>query len=543
MSNARAEYILALTRSQDDTGACIVKLRTIAVIFLAASSFTRISSFAQISPEKLSSQQKEVWTQEENQFRYQHARDLKKYMSLWDDNFVGWPDYESRPVRKSGIEAAVKEEFASTKPPEPLILPQPEAIEIFGNIAITHYFWPDADPAAPIRYRITHTWQKSSNGWRIIGGMSSPVPSRQIQMTGVGPADQALSTKVDEAVTALMREQKIPGTAIAIVRDGKIIKATGYGLANVELNVPVTPQTIFQAGSTGKQFLATAILLLAEEGKLTLDDSVTKYFPEAPQSWKPITIRHLLAHTSGLPDVWGETVEGLYTNALVDMHRDYTEDELLHVYLKQQLKFQPGEKWEYSNTGYQILGFLIRRLTGKSHSDFIRERIFQPLGMDTAQVITEANIVPNRSAGYILVKGELKNQEWIAPSLNTTADGPYYMTVLDLAKWDAALYTEKILKRSSLEQMWTTQAKLNNGKTYPYGLGWFLAEANGHRLTYHTGGNQGFFVNISRYVDDHLTIIVMNNLDEDHCDTLQISGVIASLYIPETKGKNPIKDW
>ena len=284
--------------------------------------------------------------------------------------------------------------------------------------------------------------------------------------------------------------------------------------------------------------------MLAEEGKLSLDDSITKYFPEAPEWWKPITIRHLLTHTSGLPDVWGETdSRGMYANALLDMRRDYTEEELLRAVIKLQPSSKPGEKWEYCNTGYQILGILIRRLTGKSHSDFMRARVFQPLGMSTARVISESDIVPNRSSGYMIVKGELKNQEWIAPSLNTTADGPYYMTVLDLAKWDASLYTEKILKRASLEQMWTKQAKLTSGETYPYGLGWFLADVNGHRLMYHTGGNQGFFVNISRYVDDHLTIIVMNNLDEDHCDTLTISGAIASIYIPATKGKNPINDW
>ena len=190
-----------------------------------------------------------------------------------------------------------------------------------------------------------------------------------------------------------------------------------------------------------------------------------------------------------------------------------------------------------------MLGFLIYRLTGKSHSDFIHERVFLPLGMDTARVISEADIVPNRSSGYMMVKGKIKNQEWLAPSLNTTADGAYSMTVLDLAKWDAALYTEQMLKPASLEQMWATQAKLNSGKTYPYGFGWFLADVNGHRLTYHTGGNLGFFVNISRYLDDRLTIIVMNNLDEEHCDTLQISGAIASIYIPATKGKNPVKDW
>lgn len=356
-------------------------------------------------------------------------------------------------------------------------------------------------------------------------------------------SDELLSQRVDEAVTALMREQKIPGTSIAVVRDGKIIKARGYGFANVELSVPVTPETVFQAGSIGKQFTAAAIMMLVEEGKVSLDDSITKYFPEAPPTWKPITIRRLLTHTSGLPDIWGETEQDAYTKGIVDSRRDYTEDELLHRYVTLQPQYPPGEKWEYCNTGYQLLGFLIHRVTGKSHGEFVREHMFQPLGMNTATVISEADIVPNRSSGYVLVKGELKNQDWLAPSLNTTADGAYYMTVLDLAKWDAALYTEKVLQRTSLEQMGTTQAKLNSGKTYPYGFGWFLADANGHRVMYHTGGNQGFFAIISRYVDDRLTVIVMNNLDEYHCDTLQIAAAIASIYIPAAKGANPVKDW
>jgi CubicO group peptidase (beta-lactamase class C family) len=384
---------------------------------------------------------------------------------------------------------------------------------------------------------------KTSEGWRIALGHTSRLPQQTQGAKIAGNSDAALSARVDEAVARIRQEMKIPGTSLAVVRDGKIIKATGYGLANVELNVPVTPETIFQAGSTGKQFTAAAILMLAGEGKLSLDDSITKYFPEAPPSWKAITIRHLLTHTSGLPEVWGESEQGVLNKALLDLRRDYTEDELLRVYVKMQPQFPPGEKWEYCNTGYHLLGFLIHRLTGKFHGDFVRERIFQPLGMNTATVISEADIVPNRSSGYILVKGELKNQQWLAPSLNTTADGPYYMSVLDLAKWDAALYTEKILPRTTLAQMWTVQAKLNSGETYPYGFGWFLSDVNGHRLMYHTGGNQGFFVNISRYVDDRLTIILMNNMDEDHCDTLKISGAVASIYLPATKGKNPIKDW
>jgi CubicO group peptidase (beta-lactamase class C family) len=209
------------------------------------------------------------------------------------------------------------------------------------------------------------------------------------------PSDDVASAKVDESVRAQMREQKIPGVSLGVIRDGKVIKATGYGLANVELNVPVTPQSIFQSGSIGKQFTATAIMMLVEEGKVGLDDSITKYFPEAPPTWKPITMRHLLTHTSGLPDVWGQTEQDAYTKGILDPRRDYTEDELLQRYVKLQPQFPAGDKWEYCSTGYELLGFLIHRLTGKFHGDFVRDRIFQPLGMDTARMISEADIVPN----------------------------------------------------------------------------------------------------------------------------------------------------
>jgi CubicO group peptidase (beta-lactamase class C family) len=364
-------------------------------------------------------------------------------------------------------------------------------------------------------------------------------------MCGPAPGqsnDADLSSKVDAAVRARMIEMHIPGTSLAVVRNGKIIKAAGYGLANVELNVSVTPASIFQTGSLGKHLTATAVLLLVEEGKVGLDDSITKYFPEAQTAWQKITIRHLLTHTSGIPDVWENTEQDAYTKGIVDSRKDYDEEELTRIYLGLKLEFQPGEKWSYCSTGYALLGFLIHRVTGMYYGDFLRQRVFSPLGMNATTIISEADIVPNRVSGYILVKGELKNQEWIAPFLNTTAEGGLYSNVLDLARWDAALYTEKILRRARLEEMWTP-VKLNSGEEYPYGLGWFLAKVNGHRLLYHTGGNQGFFISMSRYVDDRLTIIVLNNMDEYHCDTLKIAGDVASIYIPETKGANPIKDW
>jgi CubicO group peptidase (beta-lactamase class C family) len=292
----------------------------------------------------------------------------------------------------------------------------------------------------------------------------------------------------------------------------------------------------------GKHLTATAVMILVEEGKVGLDDSITEYFPEAQPAWKKITIRHLLTHTSGIPDVWGNTQQDAYTNVIVDSRKDYGEEELTRIYLGLKLEFPPGEKWSYCSTGYALLGFLIHRVTGMYYGDFLQQRVFSPLGMNATTIISEADIVPNRVSGYVLVKGELKNQEWIAPFLNTTAEGGLYSNVLDLARWDAALYTEKILRRARLEEMWTP-VRLNSGERYPYGLGWFLANVNGHRLLYHTGGNQGFFISMSRYLDDRLTIIVLNNMDEYHCDTLKIAGDVASIYIPETKGANPIKDW
>jgi CubicO group peptidase (beta-lactamase class C family) len=169
-----------------------------------------------------------------------------------------------------------------------------------------------------------------------------------------------------------------------------------------------------------------------------------------------------------------------------DLRRDYTEDELVQRIKPIPLAFQPGEKWSYSNLAYVMLGVLIHKVSGKVYGDFLQERVFRPLGMSTARVISEADIVPNRAAGYRLVNGQLKNQDWVSPSLNTTADGALYLTVYDVAKWDAALYGEKLLKRSSLEEMWTP-VKLNHGRTHGYGFGWALGEVRGRRLVEHGG--------------------------------------------------------
>lgn len=309
------------------------------------------------------------------------------------------------------------------------------------------------------------------------------------------------------------------------MRNGKIIKAEGYGLANIELDVPVMPKTIFQSGSMGKQFTATAVMMLVEEGKISLDDKIKKYFPGAPATWDNITVRNLLTHTSG--------VKNYTSKSATDFRKDYTEDDFVKLAESMPLDFPPGTDWSYSNTGYVLLGILIHKVTGEFYGDFLQQRIFKPLGMTSTRIISERDIVPNRAAGYDLVKGQWKNQEWVSPSLNTTADGSLYFNVLDLAKWDAALYTETLLKRADLDQMWTI-AKLNDGKLNKgnYGFGWEINKMNGHKLIEHGGAWQGFTTMICRYVDDKLTVVVLTNLDSAHSNPDLIAHGVAGLYIP-----------
>ena len=207
------------------------------------------------------------------------------------------------------------------------------------------------------------------------------------------------------------------GRFVVVLREGKIEILKSYGLANVEHQIPVKPETVFQSGSIAKQFTAAAAMILAEDGKIALDDKMTKYFADAPEAWSKITVRHLLNHTSGVGDYPPE----------IDLRKDYTEDEYSTLSKKRRLVFETGAKWNYSNLGYVMLGLLVRKVTGKFYGDFLRERIFQPLKMTTARVISEADIIPNRAAGYRFERGELKNQEWVSPSTNTTADGALYL--------------------------------------------------------------------------------------------------------------------
>lgn len=354
----------------------------------------------------------------------------------------------------------------------------------------------------------------------LVGTVACSVPATEL------PTD--LESRVDQLVLAEMSEQQIPGIAVGIFQHGEVVVAKGYGYSNLEHRVPVTPGTLFQSASIGKQFTAVAVMLMVEDGQLDLDKSIRTYFSDAPASWQPITIRNLLTHTSGIADYF----EAMGTNGFepFDLRRDYDPEELRQIFYRLPLDFPAGSDYHYCNTGYALLGFLVRRVSGQFYGDVLRERVFEPLGMNTAQVISEADIIPNRAAGYQLIDGEIKNQEWYAPLVNTTADGALYLSLLDYLAWDRGLRKGAILSSKSWNEIFAPM-KLTNGREYPYGFGWNIGKSKGKPWYHHSGSSQGFHLYLSRYIGDDLTIVVLTNLYED--EPRRIVDAIAEVIDPK----------
>ena len=328
---------------------------------------------------------------------------------------------------------------------------------------------------------------------------------------------------VDSFVRAQMDRLHIPGLSLAVVKDGQVVCSKAYGLADVELSVPVTADTVFQIQSITKTFTATAVMMLVEEGKLSLDDPVGKHLEHTPESWKPITLRHLLNHTSGIKDFINDPTASLRI--------DVSEQEVLEATAPRPLNFTPGQKYAYSNTGYHLLAMIIRKVTGQSYGDFLAERIFKPLGMDHTRVQDQSAIVPGRAEGYLWRGGKLARGQYVAQSILSYGGGGILSTAADLAKWDAGLRSEKLLKAATLEQMFTP-ATLNDGKKSGYGLGWGVNSYEGHRYVQHSGGHvTGFQSFIRRYPDDGLTVIVLINLS-GNADPGKIAARVAGMFDP-----------
>jgi D-alanyl-D-alanine carboxypeptidase len=335
------------------------------------------------------------------------------------------------------------------------------------------------------------------------------------------PASHVLADAVDDYIEKQLKQNNLPGLSLAVVRDGKIEKARGYGLADVELSVPATEHTVYQWASVTKQFTATAIMLLVADGKLSLSDSIAQHYAKSPAAWSNVTIRHLLTHTAGIRSY--TDLPDFFKSA----RKDYEPDELVALVTDQPLDFAPGERWRYNNTAYFLLGLVIEKVSGQSYGDFLQARIFKPLGMDTARVNHQFEIIRNRATGYSYRSNQLTRAEFVSPTQPYSA-GALVGTVLDLAKWDAALYTDKLLPASVRDEMWTA-VKLNDGKTNEYGYGWQLGNVRGHRYVGHGGGIFGFSTFILRLVDDRVTVVVLCN---SGANSQNIARAVAGRYVP-----------
>ncbi len=309
----------------------------------------------------------------------------------------------------------------------------------------------------------------------------------------------AQADAIDDFVQAELQSQQIPGVAVGIFRNGEPVHMQGYGLANIEHNVPVHPDTMFQSGSIGKMFTANAVMLLVEDGKVDVDASVREYLPDAPDSWQPITLRHLLNHTSGLGD------------PDLDLQREYTDEAYLAHHYATPLQFAPGQRWAYSNPGYSVLGFVVNKVAGKHYGELLRERIFEPAGMRGARVLNDRDIVMHRAAGYEMADGKRVNHQWASASMNALAEGSLYLNLIDYAQWDAVVAERGLLKAESWRQI-LQPARLGNGDSYPYGFGWSIEHATDEQLIIGHGGSwQGFRSDLRRYDGDGVTFVVLAN--------------------------------
>jgi D-alanyl-D-alanine carboxypeptidase len=316
-------------------------------------------------------------------------------------------------------------------------------------------------------------------------------------------AAPARADRIDDYIKTEMQKRRIPGLALAVVRNGTVVKMQGYGLANLDHDVPVTPDTVFELASVTKQFTAAAIMKLVEEGKVQLDDPILWHLPRGPATWKAMTVRHLLTHTAGLPGL-EENFKALWPGG---PRLYYSTAQLFNAATKDPLTFPAGERFQYSDVGYFLLGMIIEHVSGRRYAEFLDERFFRPLGMTSTSVLDQWKIVKHRAAGYTIRYGQLVNIRRVAQAELASHYG-VMSTVKDLVTWEAALATGRVVTPASLAQMWTP-VRLTDGSTFPYGFGWSVDERRGHRWISHTGITGTEF---SRFPDDKLTAIVLTNL-------------------------------
>ncbi len=351
--------------------------------------------------------------------------------------------------------------------------------------------------------------------------------SAQTPSPGSLPQD-GVTARVDRIFQKWNRTDS-PGCALSVMRDGHIIYEHGYGMADLDHDVTITPSTVFHVASMSKQFTAASIVLLAQQGKLSLDDDVRKYIPELPNFGTPITIRNLIHHTSGLRDQWAllELAGWRYSLDLI------TDDDVMSVVTRQkELNFRPGDKYVYSNTGYTLLGLIVKRVSGVSLREFTTENIFEPLAMKSSHFRDDhAEIVKNNAYGYEAEKNggfrlSITNFDTVGPtSLHTTVE--------DLALWDENFYHPRVGGPDFTSQM-VERGKLNNGEQIEYAFGLVIGKYNGLPTVEHGGADAGYRSAMTRFPEQHFSTAVLCNSSDTF--PVLLAQKVADIYLaPEMK--------
>jgi CubicO group peptidase (beta-lactamase class C family) len=337
------------------------------------------------------------------------------------------------------------------------------------------------------------------------GGVIASTLVLHASVLAAAEAPQSLAERIDAAIASEYRSDG-PGATIIVVKDGKTVFRKAYGMADIANKRPLSPDMALRIGSITKQFTATAILMLADEGKLSVDDDITRFLPDYPTHGRRITIEHLLTHTSGIQSY---TDKPEYEP---DMARDMTVSQLIDTFKNDPLEFEPGARWHYDNSGYALLGAIIEKVSGLSYADFLQQRIFTPLGMThTAYEGHERSVFPH-ATGYTSGAGGFQ----VAPPLSMTqpyAAGAIVSSVDDLARWDAAIASGKLLKAASWQRAFTPYV-LSTGKRTEYGYGWGITTLRGRPVIDHDGGINGFRSFALRLPADKIYVAVLENADD-----------------------------
>jgi CubicO group peptidase (beta-lactamase class C family) len=319
-----------------------------------------------------------------------------------------------------------------------------------------------------------------------------------------GVTREVIARAADSIAQAVLQRGRVAAMSIAVVRGRDTIVMKGYGMADVENDVPATAQTVYRIGSVTKQFTSVAVMQLVQQGKLSMDDEVTKYVPNAPVHGRKILVRHLMNHTSGIPSY---TDVGPMFGRL--MRQDLSHDSLIAIVRDDSLQFEPGSHFYYNNTGYFLLGMIIEKVTGKKYGEYLREVLFAPNGLTSTVYCSESPLIKRRARGYDGSAAGLTNADYISMDLPYAA-GSLCSTVSDLVAWTRLLHSGKLVNNASFTTM-TTPVKLTSGRPMSYGFGLTVDTVGPHRRIHHGGGINGFISELAHYPDDSLTIVVLSN--------------------------------